>query len=117
VTHFYSRQKNTDEMIKMSDLLRRQYRGCRGIHLSWDAASWHISKKLIAHSKMLNEEAVGGAYPIVETAPLPPELNSSMSSSRYSAECPGRSSTTTHPLMLQKMLSTDTFKSGTLTSL
>jgi transposase len=41
VTHFYSRKKNTDEMIKMADLLRQQYRGCRSIYLSWDAASWH----------------------------------------------------------------------------
>jgi hypothetical protein len=38
-THFYSRKKNTDEMIKMADFLRQQYRGCRSIYLSWDAAS------------------------------------------------------------------------------
>jgi hypothetical protein len=34
VTHFYSLKKNTDEMIKMADLLRQQYRGCRSIYLS-----------------------------------------------------------------------------------
>src|SRR5260370_23350633 len=55
VTHFYSRRKNTDEMIKMADFLRSQYRDCRLIYLSWDAASWHISKKLIAHLKKSNE--------------------------------------------------------------
>jgi len=38
VTHFYSRKKNTDEMIKMADMLRDQYRTCSTIYLSWDAA-------------------------------------------------------------------------------
>jgi transposase len=45
ITHFYSLKKNTEEMIKMADLLRTRYRSCRTIYLSWDAASWHISKK------------------------------------------------------------------------
>ncbi len=72
VTHFYSLAKNTEEMIKMADLLRAQYRTCRTIYLSWDAASWHISKKLIAHLEKLNQEAErDGYYPIVKTAPLP----------------------------------------------
>jgi hypothetical protein len=71
VTHFYSRAKNTEEMIKMADLLRAQYRTCRTIYLSWDAASWHISKRLLAHLKQLNQEAERDAYPIVKTAPLP----------------------------------------------
>jgi transposase len=71
VTHFYSRKKNTDEMIKMADLLRQQYRGCRSIYLSWDAASWHISKKLITHLRANNKEAVRDRYPLVWTAPLP----------------------------------------------
>jgi transposase len=71
VTHFYSLKKNTAEMIKMADLLRQQYRGCRSIYLSWDAASWHISKKLIAHLKTANKEAVRDGSPLVWTAPLP----------------------------------------------
>jgi len=49
VTHFYSRKKNTGEMIKMADTLRDQYRSCKTLYLSWDAASWHISKDLVAH--------------------------------------------------------------------
>jgi hypothetical protein len=40
ITHFYSNKKNTQEMIKMMDLLRTQYRNCQTIYLSWDAASW-----------------------------------------------------------------------------
>jgi transposase len=71
VTHFYSCQKNTDEMIKMADLLRAQYRTCRTIYLSWDAASWHISKKLLAHLEKRNQEAARDGYPVVKTAPLP----------------------------------------------
>lgn len=71
VTHFYSRQKNTDEMIKMADLLRCQYRQCSRIYLSWDAASWHISKKLLQYLKTVNADAVRDGFPIIETAPLP----------------------------------------------
>ena len=71
VTHFYSRAKNTEEMLKMADLLRAQYRTCRTIYLSWDAASWHISKELLAHLEKLNHEAARDGYPIVKTAPLP----------------------------------------------
>ena len=71
VTHFYSRQKNTDEMIRMADLLRDQYRHCSTIYLSWDAASWHVSKKLVAHLEGLNGKASRDGYPLVKTAPLP----------------------------------------------
>jgi transposase len=71
VTHFYSRAKDTDEMIKMADLLRNQYHTCRTIYLSWDAASWHISKRLLAHLEEANRKAANDGYPIVRTAPLP----------------------------------------------
>jgi transposase len=94
VTHFYSLKKNTDEMIKMADLLRQQYRDCRSIHLSWDAASWHISRKLVAHLKGANREAVRDGYPFVWTALCLQAPNSSTLSSRYSVECPGQSFTT-----------------------
>ena len=71
VIHFYSRTKNTDEMIKMAELLRSQYRACRTVYLSWDAASWHISKKLLAHLEGLNRQAELDGYPVIRTAPLP----------------------------------------------
>lgn len=58
VTHYYSKKKNTDEMIKMMDLLRTQYRDCSTIYLSWDAASWHVSKRLFAEIAKRNEEAM-----------------------------------------------------------
>ena len=71
VTHFYSFKKNTDEMIKMADLLRSQYSSCSTIYLSWDAASWHISKKLVAHLDKANQQAARDGFPVIKTAPLP----------------------------------------------
>lgn len=71
VTHFYSRKKNTDEMIKMADLLRTQYRSHRTIYLSWDAASWHVSKNLSVYLEKVNQEAQTEGFPIIKTAPLP----------------------------------------------
>jgi transposase len=71
VSHFYSRAKTTNEMIKMADLLRTQYHTCRTIYLSWDAASWHVSKRLYAHLDEVNRQASTDGFPIVITAPLP----------------------------------------------
>jgi hypothetical protein len=71
ITHFYSNKKNTQEMIKMTDLLLTQYRNCKTIYLSWDAASWHISKDLFEHIERRNNEGLAEGYPIVKTAPLP----------------------------------------------
>jgi hypothetical protein len=71
VSHFYYRQKNTDEMVKMADLLRAQYRTCSTIYLSWDAASWHMSKKLVAHLNKINQQATVDGFPVVKTVPLP----------------------------------------------
>lgn len=71
VTHFYSFKKNTDEMIKMANLLRSQYSSCSTIYLSWDAASWHISKKLVAHLDKANQQAARDGFPVIKTAPLP----------------------------------------------
>ena len=71
VTHFYSKKKNTEEMIKLADLLLERYRGYRTLYLSWDAASWHVSKKLEAHLRHKNETASLEGHPMVKTAPLP----------------------------------------------
>ena len=55
----------------MADLLRAEYRTCRTIYLSWDAASWHISKKLFSHLDEINRQATQNGFLIVKTAPLP----------------------------------------------
>jgi transposase len=72
VTHFYSAKKNTTEMIRMMELLIERYSDRRKLYLSWDAASWHISKRLYERVEEHNEAAVvGSRAPVVETAPLP----------------------------------------------
>jgi transposase len=70
ITHFYSTKKNTDEMIRMMEVLLAQYADRRRLYLSWDAASWHVSKKLFEHIDKHNFIA-GSKGPTVETAPLP----------------------------------------------
>jgi len=73
VTHFYSKKKNTDEMITMLMVLLDQYMDCDKIYLSWDAASWHISKKLQAKVNEVNqpEYRKQNNTPEVGLAPLP----------------------------------------------
>jgi transposase len=71
VTHFYSAKKNTGEMIRLMDVLVDRYADRRKLYLSWDAASWHISKKLFARIEAHNSLVVNGGGPLVETAPLP----------------------------------------------
>ena len=114
VTHFYSANKNTTEMIRMMELLVEQYRDRRKLYLSWDAASWHISEHVEAHDAV----AAGGAEPIIETVPLPSGaqfLNVSMNPS--SAGWLARSSTTvtTRHSMTRRQRSIDTLKNGTRT--
>lgn len=71
VTHFYSDRKNTAEMIRMMDVLLEQYADRSTLYLSWDAASWHISKKLMQRIEEHNAVAQAAGRPRVETAPLP----------------------------------------------
>lgn len=71
VTHFYSSKKNTAEMIRMMELLVEKYHDRQKIYLSWDAASWHISKRLGQRIEEHNAAALSNGGPMVETAPLP----------------------------------------------
>jgi transposase len=68
VSHFYSEKKNTSEIIRMMNLLIQQYKDLRRIYLSWDAASWHVSKELNLKIEEHNNAAIG---PTVVIAPLP----------------------------------------------
>jgi len=58
-------------MIRMMDILVAQYAHCRRIYLSWDAASWHMSKRLGEHIEQHNAGVEISHLPYVETAPLP----------------------------------------------
>ena len=69
--HFYSTKKNTSEMITMMKLLIDRYSTKETIYLSWDAASWHISKRLANEISAHNDAARARGLPLVKTAPLP----------------------------------------------
>ena len=73
VTHFFSDKKNTDEMIKLVEILIEKYKGQERIFFSWDAASWHASKKLYSRIKEINYKTYRkkNNTPFVALAPLP----------------------------------------------
>jgi hypothetical protein len=73
VTHFFSKKKDTDEMIALLKKLIEQYSGCRRIYFSWDAASWHSSKAFLAEVRRVNkiEYRNMNQTPMVKLAPLP----------------------------------------------
>jgi transposase len=73
VTHFYSVKKDTEEMIKLINILLLQYKNNTKLYLSWDDASWHRSKKLSKHLELINSKFYRevNQTPLVELAPLP----------------------------------------------
>jgi transposase len=73
VTHFFSRSKDTGEMVKLIDLLLLQYNTQTKLYFSWDAASWHSSNQLKAHIRAINDQAKRNlnTSPFVELVPLP----------------------------------------------
>jgi transposase len=73
LTHFYSKKKNTEEMIKLMMILIDQYKGQKILFLSWDSASWHMSKALYKKVDEVNQEQYRkeNASPRIELLPLP----------------------------------------------
>ncbi len=73
VTHFYSKSKDSLEMIRLIRVLIRKYKGCRKIYLMWDSASWHSSSYVIEELFRVNALKYRKEYntPRVEIAPLP----------------------------------------------
>jgi transposase len=73
ITYFYSARKDTGEMLRMLSRIIREYQQKSRIYLSWDAASWHMSKMLYAHVAEHNDAVTKGDVvgPLVELAPLP----------------------------------------------
>ena len=73
ITHFYSDKINTAEMIKLLIILLENYKTEDRIYLSWDAASWHVSKELDKKVSEVNdlEYRRSNNTPSVELAPLP----------------------------------------------
>jgi transposase len=73
VTHFFSKKKDTEEMITLLRTLIEKYSGCRRVYFSWDAASWHSSKRFLAEVRRVNkiEYREKNRTPMVKLAPLP----------------------------------------------
>lgn len=73
VTHFYSSKKNTSEMITLMNILLDKYRDQEKLFLSWDSASWHMSKALYKEVERVNGECFRTIHdtPLVELVPLP----------------------------------------------
>jgi hypothetical protein len=71
VSHFYSDKKNTAEIIKLLDRLLADNRHLSRLYLSWDAASWHMSKQLNRRIASNNVMAEVTGSTRVEIAPLP----------------------------------------------
>jgi hypothetical protein len=73
ITHFYSSHKNTEEMLKLIDMLLTKYSGQSRIYFSWDAASWHASSKLTGRLNEINSDEYRTVQktPLVTLAPLP----------------------------------------------
>lgn len=73
ITHFYSSGKNTEEMIRLLDLLLSEYRDCTRLYLSWDAAGWHASKTFNKRLATVNQSLFRreNRTPAVDVAPLP----------------------------------------------
>ncbi len=73
LTHFYSTNKNTTEMIKLLDVLINKYAEEEVIYFSWDAASWHASKELYKRVDKINSNDFKEKTksPVVKLAPLP----------------------------------------------
>jgi hypothetical protein len=73
ILHFYSRKKNSKEMIKLLRRLAIRYRSQSRIFVSWDSASWHASRMLykIVGEMNTDEFRLRHATPTVELIPLP----------------------------------------------
>ncbi len=73
ITYFYGKNKSTDEMINLMLLLLETYRYCRRLYFSWDAASWHSSKRFLSKVKDINSKKYRLIHgtPTVILKPLP----------------------------------------------
>nr|WP_228085191.1 IS630 family transposase [Mucilaginibacter sp. JRF] len=77
---FYSTKKNTDEIIKLIEVLTLQYQEQDRLYMSWDAASWHESQQLSDYLKEVNDPdyRLKLRTPEIVIVPLPartPHLN------------------------------------------
>lgn len=70
ITHFYSKRKNTTEMLLLLRRLCHDYRDRRRLYITWDAAPWHRSRELFDFIRDHNGSARNRA-PQIRVVPLP----------------------------------------------
>jgi len=59
-------------MIRLLDVLLREYAGMETLYLSWDAASWHLARKFDQRVSVVNAMCEKHSdIPRIELAPLP----------------------------------------------
>ena len=71
ITPLLQHQEEHDRDDPNGEFALDRYRDRRKLYLSWDAASWHISKRLSERIEENNKAATESGGPIVDTAPLP----------------------------------------------
>jgi transposase len=73
LTHFYSKKKNTGEMVKLLRRLVSLYKSEHRLFISWDSASWHASKALYKAVDEINTETFRLRHKtsLVDLMPLP----------------------------------------------
>ena len=68
VTWFFTKSKDTDEVIRLIRILISEYHRYSTLYLTWDCASWHRSKKLQKFLEEVNSDKEG---PTIKVVPLP----------------------------------------------
>lgn len=71
VSHFYSKEKNSLEILRMLNLLLEIYKDKETLYISWDAASWHDSQAIHDKVYYLNFYRKEKGTPLIEIVPLP----------------------------------------------
>jgi transposase len=71
--HFYAEHKRTKEMIQLLHLLLSKYQNQKKFYFSWDAASWHTSKRFLSEVDRINSKdyRTEKKTPEIAIAPLP----------------------------------------------
>lgn len=71
VSHFYSKRKNTGEMVLLLERLVDEYHDRRTLFITWDAAPWHRSRELFEFIRRHNRNSSRGRAPVIRVVPLP----------------------------------------------
>jgi len=71
--HFYSKDRNSTEMLRLLEILLKKYKDAKALYISWDSASWHDSRQL--HKKVeelnSNDYKKRNGTPTIRLVPLP----------------------------------------------